>query len=71
MSDTSSSWKRWSRQLHRWLSVAFTLGFIANLASFGQEEPVLWVGLLALLPLLGLLATGLALFALPYLRGRA
>ena len=32
-----------------------------------QTQPAFWVGLLALVPLIALLATGLYLFARPYL----
>ncbi|WP_437779382.1 hypothetical protein [Sorangium sp. So ce1097] len=67
MSRSSSNLDRWIRQSHRWLSIAFTVAVIANLASFGQEEPAVWVGLLALFPLVLLLLTGLYLFVLPYL----
>lgn len=59
------------RQLHRWISVAFTLAVLANifhLATTRSEEPAVWVGLLALGPLIALLVTGVYLFALPYLR---
>jgi hypothetical protein len=60
------------RQTHRWLSIAFTLAVIANLVALMQKEQVLWVGLLALFPLILLLLTGLYLFALPYLaKGRS
>ena len=59
---------RWVRQVHRWLSVAFTLGVIVNFVVIGtaQEEPAFWVYLLALVPLFLLLPTGLYLFALPH-----
>ena len=61
------NWNPWFRQLHRWLSIAFTLAVIANIAALGQgSQPPLWVGLLALFPLVLLLLTGLYLFALPY-----
>jgi hypothetical protein len=56
----------WIRQIHRWLSIAFTLAVIINLVAMGQKEPALWVGLLALLPLILLLLTGLYLFVLPH-----
>lgn len=59
-------WSHWIRQLHRWLSVAFTLAVLANFAVMGQEEIALWVGMLTLLPLALLLFTGLYLFVLPY-----
>jgi hypothetical protein len=60
------SWNTWIRQIHRWLSIAFTLAVIANLVVMMQGLQVLWVGLLALFPLILLLLTGLYLFALPY-----
>ena len=62
------------RQFHRWVSIAFTLGVIANMAAMsqlhGDEKPAMWVGLLALIPLILLLVTGLYLFALPYVAKR-
>lgn len=58
----------WIRQAHRWVSIAFTLGTIANVALLVQQkQPPFWVGLLALVPLIVLLLSGLVLFALPYL----
>ena len=60
------NWKKWIRQIHRWLSIAFTVAVIVNIVAMGQKEPALWVGLLALLPLVLLLLTGLYLFVLPY-----
>jgi len=67
----------WFRQVHRWLSMAFTAGFLVNavvIFGLGQEQPASWVYLLALIPLFLLLFTGLYLFVLPYVakwRGRA
>jgi len=54
------------RQIHRWLSILFTLAVLANIAAMTQGQPPLWIGLLALFPLILLLASGLYLFALPY-----
>lgn len=54
------------RQLHRWTSLAFTLVVIANFVAMGIGSSATWVGLLAIPPLLVLLATGLYLFVLPY-----
>jgi hypothetical protein len=59
-------WNTWIRQVHRWLSLAFTLAVIANIAAMALAEPATWVGLLALLPLIPLLLTGLYLFVLPH-----
>jgi hypothetical protein len=60
------NWNTWVRQLHRWLSIAFTVAVIANIVALVQKEQAVWVGLLALFPLALLLFTGLYLFALPY-----
>lgn len=59
---------QWIRLIHRWLSIAFTLAVIVNIAAMSQEKTAMWVGLLALFPLVLLLLTGLYLFALPYVR---
>jgi hypothetical protein len=57
----------WMRQIHRWLSIIFTLLVIANTVglAIGHQSQVL--GAITLLPLFLLLITGLYLFALPYL----
>ena len=60
------NWNKWFRQIHRWLSIAFTVAVIANILALAQGEPAVWVGLLALLPLFLLLFTGLYMFVLPY-----
>jgi hypothetical protein len=60
-------WNNWIRQSHRWLSIAFTLTVIVNIAVLGQKEQVrLTVAFLPLLPLALLLLSGLYLFVLPY-----
>ncbi|MBP2445491.1 hypothetical protein [Rhizobium leguminosarum] len=67
------NWNNWLRQIHRWLSVAFTMAVILNIIALVQEKSTVWVGLLALLPLGLLLLTGFYLFMLPYVirwRGR-
>ena len=63
------NWNKWVRQTHRWLSIAFTVAVIVNIVNIvamGQKEPAVWVGLLALLPLVLLMLTGLYMFVLPY-----
>ena len=60
------NWNMCIRRVHRWLSIAFTLAVIANVAAMMQEKQPVWVGLLALFPLILLLLTGLYLFALPH-----
>ena len=60
------NWNQWIRQIHRWLSIAFTAAVIANVVALIQDQQAVWVGLLALLPLALLMLTGLYLFVLPY-----
>jgi len=60
------SWNKWVRQIHRWLSIAFTITVIANFAAMGLGEPPAWVVYSPLLPLFLLLFTGLYMFVLPY-----
>ncbi len=54
------------RQIHRWLSIAFTLTVAATFIALGQKEPVVWISYLPLLPLALLFFTGVYLFVLPY-----
>lgn len=60
-------WDRWLRQLHRWVSVVFTLTVLANFAAMTRGQPPAWVTYSPLLPLGLLLLSGLYLFVLPYL----
>jgi hypothetical protein len=60
---------KWIRQIHRWLSIAFTLGVIINTFAVAGGHPVYWMYFLALVPLFLLLFSGLYLFALPYFNG--
>jgi hypothetical protein len=65
------NWNHWTRQIHRWLSIIFTLTVVANFAARTQGEPPAWVTYSPLLPLALLLITGLYMFFLPYVaRGR-
>jgi len=59
-------WNVRLRQLHRWLSIAFTLAVIANIVAMVRQEQAIWIGVLALIPLALLLITGLYMFAQPY-----
>ncbi len=58
-----------TRQVHRWVSIVFTLTVIANFVALGlgvgQPAP-LWVTYAPLPPLALLLGTGLYLFIVPY-----
>ena len=67
------NWNAWFRQTHRWLSVAFTVSVLATTVALAQENPVVWVSYVPLIPLALLFLTGLYLYALPYVtkwRGR-
>lgn len=59
----------WVRQIHRWLSIIFTVSVIVTFIALAQEKPVVWVSYVPLLPLALLLLTGLYLFVLPYVTG--
>ncbi len=54
------------RQIHRWLSIIFTLTVIANFVTMAFWQRPVWIVYSPLLPLFILLATGLYLFILPY-----
>jgi hypothetical protein len=60
------NWNNWVRQIHRWLSIAFTATVIANFVAMGLGEPPTLVVYSPLLPLFLLLFTGLYMFVLPY-----
>ena len=62
------NWNSSIRQIHRWVSIAFTVTVIANFIALarGTGMPPPWVTYSPLLPLALLLFSGLYLFALPY-----
>jgi hypothetical protein len=60
------NWNTLVRQIHRWLSIIFTVTVIANFAVMGLREPPAWVVYTPLPPLFLLLFTGLYMFVLPY-----
>lgn len=59
---------KWIRQIHRWLSIVFTLTVIANFVALTQGQPPAWITYSPLFPLGLLLLTGLYMFVLPYAR---
>ena len=65
-------WNHWIRQIHRWLSILFTLTVIANFVQIGmgRGNPPNWITYSPLPPLFLMLFSGLYLFALPYLPKR-
>jgi cellulose synthase/poly-beta-1,6-N-acetylglucosamine synthase-like glycosyltransferase len=60
------NWNTSIRQVHRWLSIAFTATVIANFVAMALGEPPALVVYSPLLPLFLLLFTGLYMFVLPY-----
>jgi hypothetical protein len=64
------NWNTRIRQTHRWLSIVFTGTVIANFVAMGLGEPPPWVVYSPLPPLFLMLATGLYMFALPYVARR-
>jgi hypothetical protein len=68
LEEVPLDWNKWVRQIHRWLSIAFTVTVIANFVALAQGGgmPPPWVTYSPVLPLALLLLTGLYLFVLPY-----
>lgn len=64
------SWNQGVRQMHRWLSIVFTVTVIANFAAMTQGPPPAWITYSPLFPLALLLFSGLYMFALPYVARR-
>jgi hypothetical protein len=60
------NWNNWIRQIHRWVSIAFTVAVIVCFVALALTEPAVWVFYTPLPPLALLLLTGLYLFVLPY-----
>ena len=62
------NWNSWIRQIHRWLSIVFTVTVIANFIALAQGGgmPPPWITYSPLPPLALQLFTGLYLFMLPY-----
>ena len=60
------NWSNWIRQIHRWLSIIFTMTVVANFVAMGLGQPPSWIVYSPLLPLFLLLFTGLYMFVLPY-----
>jgi hypothetical protein len=56
----------WVRQIHRWLSIAFTVTVMANFIALSRGQPPAWVTYSPLFPLALLLFTGLYMFVLHY-----
>lgn len=66
------NWSNGIRQVHRWMSIIFTVTVIANFVQIGMGggNPPNWVTYSPLPPLALMLFTGLYMFVLPYLGKR-
>jgi hypothetical protein len=60
------NWNNWIRQFHRWVSIIFMATVVINFVALVLKHQAVWIGLMALFPLILLMITGLYLFALPY-----
>ena len=60
------NFNQWIRQVHRWLSIVFTVGVAINIVAVVRDDFANRIGLLAGIPLALLLLSGLYLFVLPY-----
>jgi hypothetical protein len=54
------------RKFHRWTSLVFTVAVIVNTVAAIMKVQQVWIGLLALFPLILLMITGLYMFFRPY-----
>ena len=57
---------KWTRRIHRWLSIVFTTTVIATFVAMGLGKPPAWVVYSPLPPLFLLLFSGLYMFVRPY-----
>lgn len=60
------NWNNWIRQVHRWLSIAFTATVIANFVAMAMGTPPAWIVYSPLPFLFLLLFSGLYMFVQPY-----
>lgn len=63
---SKKTWSTRVRRTHRWLAITFTVTVIVTAVALAQEDPVVWVSYVPLLPLALLMFTGLYMYALPY-----
>ena len=54
------------RRFHRWMSMAFTVAAIANIVAVIRGSSAQWLGVLAVVPLIPLMLTGLYMFFRAY-----
>ena len=59
------------RQFHRWNGLVFVLAAIANIVALLMSIQAPWLGLVAVVPLIPLMVTGLYMFFRPYFAKRS
>ena len=64
------NFNQWVRQIHRWLAIIFTLTVVVNFIAMSQGPTPMWIVYSPLPPLFLMMATGLYMFALPYMAKR-
>ena len=62
------NWSKRIRQIHRWLSIVFTVTVIANIVALttGDKQSPDWITYSPLPPLFLMMLTGLYMFVLPH-----
>jgi hypothetical protein len=68
--EVQVNWNKWMRQIHRWLSIVFTVAVIINGVTVVQRRYSNRLGLSAVAVLAFLFLTGMYLFVLPYVNKR-
>ena len=69
--EVSLNWNMWIRQIHRWLSIAFTLAVIANIVALTHADAGRVDRAAGIRPADSAARTGLYMFALPYVSRRS
>ncbi len=55
------------RIFHRWTGFVLTIAVIINIIALAMKSQAFWIGLLALIPLIAMMVTGLYMFVQPYI----
>ena len=55
------------RTFHRWAGFVLTVAVIINIVAIMMKVQAFWIGLLALVPLIAMMITGLYMFFRPYI----
>ena len=58
------------RSAHRWLGMVTVVAVILNIVALSMRVQAFWIGLLALIPLILMMVSGVWMFFQPYLRRR-